>query len=356
VLAQAPWVIGVTSDDRDYLFGFGSMRSMGGWHHHLGWIAMATAPTQAANPGIWRGATQGVTYADTTVYTKLAVRDFLRGRYGSLAALNAAWGSNYTTWESDGARWPGGKGVLDESGRGRWMGKDFYSMTDAAPATRADLDAFVGVLSDRYFSVVAGAIRQVQPNHLVFSPAALSSRAHPEVLKAAGRHCDVLQIEGHWDTDEQLRRAYDLSGKPFFVWTTFMSQTDSPLAGKPGWDNSDHPTQEERGRAYAAFVRRLLALRGSDGSYPVVGLDWWAWTDKVTGGEGNNFGLVSNKDNAYDGREAVRRPGRDAWGFTTGGEANDYGNFLAWVARANAEVEDALQAQMGATAARESRR
>src|SRR6185503_14743047 len=155
---------------------------------------------------------------------------------------------------------------------------------------------------------------------------------------------------------EQLRRAYDLAKKPFFVWATFMSQADSPLQGKPGWDHSDLPTQEARGKAYAAALQRLLSLRGSDGSYPVVGIDWWAWTDKVTGGEGNNFGLVSNHDNAYDGREAVRAPGKDPWGFTTGGEERDYGNFLTWVTRANAEVEGVLQSQMGAAAARETRR
>ena len=356
VLAKSPWVVGVTSDDRDYLFGFGPQRGEGGWHHHLGWIAMATRPAQAENPFLYRGATKGITYTDRTVYTKLAIRDWLRSKYGSLSALNAAWGSSYTTWDSDGAAWPRGKGVLDESGRGPWMGKDFYSLTDSAPAVRADLDQFVGAIADRYFSVVASAIRQVQPNHLVFSPAAISTRAHPEVLKAAGRHCDVLQVEGHWDSDEQLRRVYELSRRPFFVWTTFMSQADSPLREKPGWDNSDFKTQEERGRAYAAFVRRLLALRASDGSYPAVGLDWWAWTDKVTGGEGNNFGLVSNRDNAYDGREAVRAPGRDAWGFGTGGETADYGNFLAWASRANAEVEGTLQAQMGAAASRETRK
>ena len=36
----------------------------------------------------------------TTVYTKLAFRDFLRQKYQSLGALNAAWGSTYTSWDS----------------------------------------------------------------------------------------------------------------------------------------------------------------------------------------------------------------------------------------------------------------
>jgi hypothetical protein len=343
-LRSSPWIVGVTMDDRDYLFGFGAARAQGGWHQHLGWIAMATAPMQQANPRVWVSATQGVTYRDRTVHTKYAVRDFLRRRYGTLAALNAAWGSRYTTWDSDGAAWGRGQGVLDESGRGTWLGRDFYSLTDAAPAVRRDLDDLVELIAEKYFSTVAGAIRAQQPRHLVFGPAALSTKAHPAVLRAAGRHCDVLQLEGPWDTDAQLLAAYELARKPFFVWTTFMSQADSPLRGKPGWDNADHPTQAARGEAYAAFVRRALALRAPDGTHPVVGIDWWAWTDKVTGGEGNNFGLVTNLDNAYDGVEARRPTGRDRWGHVTGGEQRDYGDFLTAVTRANASILPALRA------------
>src|SRR6185503_3876050 len=40
---RSPWLIGTTMDDRDYLFGFGAQRALGGWHPHLGWLAMATA-------------------------------------------------------------------------------------------------------------------------------------------------------------------------------------------------------------------------------------------------------------------------------------------------------------------------
>jgi hypothetical protein len=40
-------------------------------------------------------------------------------------------------------------------------------------------------------------------------------------------------------------------------------------------------------------------------------------------------------DNAYDGKEAKRDSGMDQWGFQTGGEDRDYGDFLGSVQRAN---------------------
>lgn len=341
---QTPWMLGTTTDDRDYLFGFGATRDRGGWHAHLGWLTAASSPSQTGNPHIWRSSTKGVTYTDTKVYSKHALRDFLREKYGTLDALNAAWTSTYTSWDSEGG-WPHGSAVLDESGRSRWLGKDFYLLKDAAPQVKADLDEWVGRVAERYFSVMARAIRRVSPNHLVFSPAALSARAHSRVLEAAGRHCDVLQIEGPWDSDASYQRVYALAGKPFFIWTTFMSHQDSPLSKTKlsGWEGVNRATQSERGQAYATFIRRILNVRAADGTYPIVGIDWWAWTDKTSGGENNNFGLVSHRDNAYDGREAVVATSKDPWGYVTGGEIANYGDFLTSVIAANQSVFGALK-------------
>jgi hypothetical protein len=348
LLTESAWLIGTSLDDRDYLFGFGPTQEFGGSHMHLGWLVAATRPSQTGNPEIWRGATKGVAYTDIKAYSKYAFRDFLRDKYRMVEALNTAWGAKYTSWESDGG-WPHGRGVLDESGRNPWLGKDFNSLKDSGPQVRADLDEWLGTVADRYFSVIASAIRSVDPNHLVFSPAALSTRAHAKVLEAAGRYCDVLQVEGPWDTDTMYDRAYRIAKKPFYIWTTFMSHQDSPLAGTKlhGWQSSNFSTQEARGQAYASFVRRILNFRASDGMFPFVGLDWWAWTDKITGGENNNFGLVSGRDNAYDGREAVVAAGRDPWGYPTGGEAKNYGDFLSAVSRANESVLPALKSQVG---------
>jgi hypothetical protein len=47
-------------------------------------------------------------------------------------------------------------------------------------------------------------------------------------------------------------------------------------------------------------------------------------------------------DNAYDGYEAGKTPGTDAWGFSTGGEEHNYGDFLGTVRAVNFSVIEQL--------------
>ncbi len=333
---QSPWLLASSTDDRDYLFGFGPTRQFGGWHNHLGWQAAATRPTQDSNVKAGAGTKAGATYADKTVYTKLALRDFLRDKYRTIEQLNAAWGSRYTTWDSDGGAWPSGRGLLDESGRSPWLGRDFYALTDSTPGVRADLDAFVGVIADKYFSIATGVLRRKRPGHLVSGTATISPHAHPEILRAAGRWCDMVQFSNDGGAPA-FSRGYSLVRKPFYVWTTFMAQADSPLAATKGWAG-DLRTQEERGRSYARFISELIAFRGDDDTFPCLGIDWWAYSDKVTGGESHNFGLVTTRDNPYDGVAARVMRGTDRWGNPIGGEARDYGDFVSAVKATNDSV------------------
>jgi hypothetical protein len=55
-----------------------------------------------------------------------------------------------------------------------------------------------------------------------------------------------------------------------------------------------------------------------------------------------NWGLITDRDNAYDGKEAVRRAGTDSAGFRTGGEERDYGDFLSTVRNTNFEIQTRL--------------
>jgi len=99
-----PYLIGIACEDGDQTYGFGAgdrfptIPSRGYNNPHLGWIIATLAPTQTAD------AVKGALYADTTVYTKLAWRDSLQARYGTISALNAAWGSNYSTFGSAGTQ------------------------------------------------------------------------------------------------------------------------------------------------------------------------------------------------------------------------------------------------------------
>ncbi|HEX6804556.1 MAG TPA: hypothetical protein VF133_12820 [Terriglobales bacterium] len=96
----ANYMIGIACEDGDEVYGFGAgdhfptVPSRGFNNSHLGWLVATVAPIQSAN------ATTGTLYEDTTVYTKRAWADLLRAKYHSISALNAAWGSTYTTFES----------------------------------------------------------------------------------------------------------------------------------------------------------------------------------------------------------------------------------------------------------------
>ena len=46
---------------------------------------------------------------------------------------------------------------------------------------------------------------------------------------------------------------------------------------------------------------------------------------------------------AYDGKEARVGSGVDSWGYPTGGEERDYGDFISSVKEANLSVHEELQ-------------
>lgn len=92
------YMIGMSVDDGDQMYGFGKGPDFGGGYNnsHLGWIALTMSPIQTANPN------KGFVYQDSTVYSKKALRDQLAGKYKTVSVLNEAWGAHYTTFDSSG--------------------------------------------------------------------------------------------------------------------------------------------------------------------------------------------------------------------------------------------------------------
>ena len=92
------YMIGVNADDSDEMYGFGKGPDFPGGHNnaHLGWLVLTMSPVQTAN------SLKKFVYPDTVVYSKRALHDQLVAKYGTIAALNSAWGSNYTTFDSSG--------------------------------------------------------------------------------------------------------------------------------------------------------------------------------------------------------------------------------------------------------------
>lgn len=346
-LDDSPWLIGTTPDDSDDLFGFGPGPDHPGLdgvvHPNIAWIVAVTKPTQTENTqvGAALGERQTVRYADPTVYAKRAWRDFLAKKYGTIADLNRSWNSHYTTFDSDGG-WPNGKGLLDESGRNPWMGTDPDGLANASPHVRQDLNEFLGLYADQYFRVVTEAIRAATPRHLVFSPAVLDSHGgltRPEILKAAGLYCDAIQVGLNSKSIDLIGETYRETHRPLFMWLGMTANADSPIRGS-GPEALTVGTQQARGDYYATQVSFLSSYRAPDGVFPVIGIDWWEYMDKPS--EKANWGLVSPRDNAYDGKEDVTAQSKDSLGFTTGGEKGDFGDFLDAVRSANSVMDQEL--------------
>ena len=349
VLSETPWLVGATPGDVDFVFGFGPGPEVPGLkgviHPHIGWIVAVTRPEQASNAyvGTAFGLKQTVAYQDPVVYAKRAWRDYLAGKYRIIEALNAAWGSTYTTFDSEGG-WPAGRGLMDESGRNPWIGSDPERLSRTAPAVREDLDRFLEIFADRYFKVVTEAARAATPRHLVFSPAMLNGHkglTRREILRAAGRYADVIEVNQNPSRPDLVAITYaETGGKPMISWLGLTANPDSAMHAYPFAYGVSASKQSERAARYARDLNVFLTARARDGSYPMIGVAWWEYMDKW--GERANWGLVSPRDNAYDGKEAVRAPGVDRWGRSIGGEDKDYGDVISGIGRAHRALDERL--------------
>jgi hypothetical protein len=357
--ANKPWVLGITPDDADDLFGFKSRAGapINAYPHNAWLIAVSQFQfTPEMNPA-------GRPWADSKNYTKYAWIEFLKAKYkGDIAALNSAWdtGGFYTAFDDAGG-FGSGRGVIDEDGRhSAWMGtmRDPFLATGTKPFVQADLDAFLYEYAKKYAQTVVGAIRAVDKNHLIFGPAALNNygaKSRDQVLRGlSDGGIDVFQFS--YDpvlgpmagSMAENNQSYDLLQKPAFLWYSVTAQRDSAMASRPTiYGQPDVASQSQRGQYYATDLEKFLNARGSNGDYYVVGMDWWELVDNP--GEGVNWGLLTRRDNAYDGKEAVRAKGKDPWGFSTGGEERDCGDFLSSVRKANAEVFRRLSQELSST-------
>lgn len=349
-LAQSPYLVGIFGDDSDYLSGFGpgldfASQPAGKTHLHLGYLALVTAPTQQTN------LESGAKYADAQVYTKTRLSGFLREKYGSVEALNSAWGASYTTFGSDGG-WPNGNGLLDENGRAshRWLGSGDPALPASAganPNMVRDLDEFLYLIARQLLSTEREALRAIAPHALFLGPTTIGgwqAPARAPIYRAARESLDVISITTD-GSQEQLDFVVRATGDiPLMVWAGVVANADSSQ-----WRHVKQPegtspwfvdTQAARAERYRQDVEWLFHSRASTGVHPFIGLLWWAWTDNLV--EERNWGVVSLMDNAYDGYEAVKTLGTDAWGFPTGGEEHNYGDFLRPMRAVNFSVTEQL--------------
>lgn len=169
-------------------------------------------------------------------------------------------------------------------------------------AGRERLAAFGVAFAERYFELVTQAVRRHDPNHLILGARLLpkTADAGPALLRAIGKHCDVVSINYYTDAFEAERVAHwrEAAGRPLLLseWSY-----GAPGRGHTGGPRTV-PDQAARAKAYEDYVAAAAA------SGAVVGCHWFEYLDQpVTGrmnegdqGERYNVGLVDVTDRPYE--------------------------------------------------------
>jgi uncharacterized repeat protein (TIGR03803 family) len=365
----------VVPDEADFLFGLDQANNPSNAHPDIGLMIAANNPMVIkSRPGSPYYQSGNYTYTDKELYAKQALRNFLEAKYGSsLGALNTAWGTNYTTWDTsdpaglagitDGTyqSWGGnaacsasgnpyacctgngtgsctqGTGFLDENGfniikSGQSCGgktgngpQETDSWSDPVQI-QTDIDAFVAALAATYAQELRSAWLAACGS--TCPPMALPVYDGPwngtaGVYVAMAPSVDLFWIAPSWYpslaayTGEVQNIINNDGGKPVIVANYFRANPNSwVVAGCDAGSGQDcQTTQDLRGSFTVSFDQGSLSLKNSNGEYAVIGLEHWSLYDSHT--EGRDFGLFTPHDNGYDGSAASTAPSRGSCAINT---------------------------------------
>jgi hypothetical protein len=366
-----PNVFFYQADDGDHMYGFstghgaetGVMPADSNMVPHGGFIALIGRPNISGPVTDPRGAKQTWS-VDTVNHTKRAVIDFLIAKYRTIDALNAAWstGGYYTTFESAGG-WGVGTGLLDENGvrPWTWLGKDgppyyqklpgqndCFNSTVWAPGVKVDLDIFLGKMMDAYLQPFAESLQLRFPGALFIGHTGVGHRggmSRRPVWESYGRWLHLVRagaFGGHPNDAQINRQVREWMGHDI-PWVTSLYYPNND-DGSMYYIKRGDGTQATRGAGIAARLAAQIAHRTPDGTYPVVGNNFWAMYDQP--GERTGWGLFSYNDNPYDGRDyRVAQPDPYTPGRTTLTEDRVYGDAITPIKNAHIAQLTTLQTQ-----------
>jgi hypothetical protein len=220
--ANDPWCIGYFIDNE---IGWGDDTS----------LAVATLVSPAGQPA------KQVFVAD------------LKAKYATIAALNAAWGSQHATWEA-----------LLES----------RQAPDLAKA-RADLTAFYSKTADLYFRTCRDELKAIAPRALYLG--CRFAWVNELAARAAVPYCDVISYNFYQRSVADVRLPEGVD-KPILVGEFHFGALDRGLFHT---GLVPLPDQESRAAAYRDYVTG--ALRNP----LIVGTHWFQFGDQATTGRGD---------------------------------------------------------------------
>ena len=194
----------------------------------------------------------------------------LKSKYRELESLNQAWGADAESWAH--LRVP----------------------QEINPTCRADLNDFIEVFCNRYFSTLAEKVKQGAPNQLYLG--CRFSGFTRIAVEACARYADVISFNIYRrGVDPKTWSWLEKINKPAIIGEFHFGATDRGMF-HPGLVEAKD--QSERGAFYSDYVRSVA-------QHPnFVGCHWFQYIDEpITGrphdGENYNIGFVDVTDSPY---------------------------------------------------------
>jgi len=163
---------------------------------------------------------------------------------------------------------------------------------------------FLGMLAERYYSLVHDIIRKYDKRALILGDR-YQSFYYPEVARACAPYVDAVSanLNAPWNDGTfprfYLETLHALTGRPVFIGEFYMAAEENRSGNKN--NRRVYPvvaTQKERSTGFRNTLETLLRT-----PY-VIGADWFQYYDQPThgryDGENFNFGLVDIHDQPYE--------------------------------------------------------
>lgn len=217
--AEDPWVIGYRFNDVPEwpLLGRCSKRRPRNWIETLKGLGPEAAGKQA--------------------YSAL-----MRRRHGGVESFNAVYGSRLASFEA----------LLAD--------RSFFMEPPKKPAqARADDEAFLEAMIERYYEVAHGAARHADPNHMALGEILEGNRGiPPQVLRAAAKRSPLLMIQFYGpfrDQKEALEKWHAETGLPILLADSCFSTIAEQLPETCGTRVASHA---ERAEEFERYARQAL--------------------------------------------------------------------------------------------------
>ncbi|MEM6313509.1 MAG: beta-agarase, partial [Planctomycetota bacterium] len=201
---------------------------------------------------------------------KIALIDDLKSNHRDIAALNAAWGTDFESW-------------------------DALLQSQAPPPdldrARSDLEPFYQKLCEIYFRIVKEELKAVAPDKLYLG--ARFAWRNDVAVRASAKYCDVVSYNAYQGEVSNLKLPEGID-RPLIIGEFTFSASD--VRGFDGPFVSAN-NQAHRGERYIEYIRSGLE------NPQIVGAHWFQYIDQSPAGrpdgENWNTGIISVTDKPH---------------------------------------------------------